>query len=226
MNSPVSVDVVRVFTAPDGRFGNELGIVASSQRTTGREQALAAALGFSETVFVDRVDAGVATMRIFSPRVELPFAGHPSVGTAWWLHHRGTPVTTLRVPAGDVPVRVDGDLTWIRGRAEWTSVFQWRVLDSVEALDALEPAGFTGAHLYPYTWTDEPAGRLRSRMFSPAFGIVEDQATGAAAIRLSHELDRDLAITQGRGSQLFTHRLADDWVEVGGRTALDRTMER
>ena len=31
---------------------------------------------------------------------ELPFAGHPTVGAAWWLRERGTPIRTLQVPAG------------------------------------------------------------------------------------------------------------------------------
>ena len=86
------VDVVRVFTDEDGGFGNELGIVESSERTRDREQQLAAALGFSETVFVDDVTEARARIRIFTPAGELPFAGHPSVGVAWWFAQRGIPV--------------------------------------------------------------------------------------------------------------------------------------
>ena len=50
-------------------------------------QAVAGDLGFAETVFVD--DRERAEMRIFTPEVELPLAGHPLVGTAWLLRERG-----------------------------------------------------------------------------------------------------------------------------------------
>ncbi|RIJ54876.1 PhzF family phenazine biosynthesis protein, partial [Clavibacter phaseoli] len=112
---PDEVHVLRVFADADGHYGNELGIVLASPRTQGRELAIAQALGFSETVFVDAVDAPGqdprgASIRILTPARELPFAGHPTVGTAWWLASRGVPVDHLRVPAGIVAVTRDGDV--------------------------------------------------------------------------------------------------------------------
>ena len=61
---------------------------------------MAADLGLSETVFVD--DAERLELRIFTPAVELPFAGHPTVGTAWLLAAERGPVPSLRVPAGEL----------------------------------------------------------------------------------------------------------------------------
>ncbi|RIJ00135.1 PhzF family phenazine biosynthesis protein, partial [Clavibacter nebraskensis] len=66
---PDEVHVVRVFVDADGRHGNELGIVLASPRTVGRELAIAQALGFSETVFVDAVDAPGAEPRGASIRI-------------------------------------------------------------------------------------------------------------------------------------------------------------
>jgi predicted PhzF superfamily epimerase YddE/YHI9 len=219
-----TVDVVSVFVDDTGAFGNELGIVESGPDTAGREQEIAAALGFSETVFLERGAGEVAAMRIFTPAAELPFAGHPSVGTAWFLARRGTAVRTLRVPAGDVEVRVDGDLTWIAAEAAWAPDFTWSTVDSPAELAALDPASFTEGHHYTYVWLDEAAGTIASRMFAPAFGIAEDQATGAAAIRLTHRLDRDLTIVQGEGSRLRTRRRPDGRIEVGGRTRFNRSL--
>ena len=90
MAETIDVVVVRVFTDDRGANGNELGILRSSPATHNREQEIATGLGFSETVFVDEVGPDApegrgATIRIFTPASELPFAGHPSVGTAWWL---------------------------------------------------------------------------------------------------------------------------------------------
>lgn len=229
MTVDVQVDVVRVFTTADGQLGNELGIVRASDATSGREQGMAAALGFSETVFIDDVTDAVASIRIFTPASELPFAGHPSVGTAWWLGEQGTPVGTLVEKAGDVAVQYDGGMTWISARASWAPEFEWIECGTPEELDALDPITYIRGHHYAYTWLNEDAGQLRARMFAPEMGIVEDEATGAAAVRITDRLGRNLEITQGRGSRISTRLRADGTepdrlVQVGGRTVFDRRM--
>jgi predicted PhzF superfamily epimerase YddE/YHI9 len=221
--SAVQVDVVRVFTDEHGRYGNELGIVTSSEASRGREAAIAAELGFSETVFIESVASGRVTIRIFTPAAELPFAGHPSVGTAWWLAQQGTPADVLVEGAGDVAVRYDGDTTWISGRAEWAPTFEWMPLPSPAEVDALDPDAFSDHHFYAYSWTDEAAGLLRARMFAPDLGIPEDEATGAAAVAITTLLERDLEIHQRRGSVISTRRGPDGIVEVGGRTVREQS---
>ncbi len=227
MDETIEVVVVRVFTNESGRNGNELGIVQSSAVTAEREQEIATALGFSETVFVDAIDepGRTATIRIFTPAKELPFAGHPSVGTAWWLADRRTPVDVLREPAGDVEVVVDDDSAWITARPEWTPEFEWLQLESVEDVEALDPFAFPSGQHYAYAWIDQDAGSIRSRMFAPAMGIIEDEATGAAAVALTARLGRPLAILQGEGSDLLTEPLGDGRIRVGGSTVYDRTIE-
>lgn len=228
---PDEVHVVRVFADADGHHGNELGIVLASPRTDGREPAIARALGFSETVFVDAVDGPGAdprgaAIRILTPARELPFAGHPTVGTAWWLASRGVPVDALRVPAGLVRVDRDGDEVRVTADPAWGPAFTWEEHPSVDALLALDAHAVDAAvdHLYAWAWTDEARGEVRARMFAPALGVVEDEATGSAALRLTAHLGRDLRITQGRGSELVTRLLADGLAEVGGRTVADRVI--
>lgn len=216
----ISVEVVRVFTDANGALGNELGIVRSSGLSRGREQQIATELGFSESVFIDEVAGGIATIRIFTPASELAFAGHPSVGTAWWLRDQG--VTLLREKAGDVAVRTEGDVTWITARAPWAPEFTVHALDDAAAIDALEAESFTTGQHYAWAWSGE--GAVRARMFAPAMGIVEDQATGAAAVRLTALLGRDLVVTQGLGCVIRTRFLGGDLVELGGTTVADRTL--
>jgi predicted PhzF superfamily epimerase YddE/YHI9 len=224
MTEPVAVDVVRVFTTESGELGNKLGLVWSSDATKGREQELAAKIGFSETVFVDSAVDGVATIRIFTPATELPFAGHPSVGTAWWLKQRGIAVTTLAEKAGDVAIRYDGDLSWITGRAEWAPSFIWRPLATPADVDALDPDDVTEGPDYAYAWIDQPSGQLRSRMFGPQLGVREDEATGAAAVAITARLAQNLEITQGLGSRIHTTLLDAGFIEVGGRTVADESF--
>jgi trans-2,3-dihydro-3-hydroxyanthranilate isomerase len=72
-------------------------------------QALALEIGFSETTFVTEVGPGRYAMRIFTPDEELPFAGHPTLGTAFVMVSEGrvsTPLVQL-VKAGEIPVEVD-----------------------------------------------------------------------------------------------------------------------
>lgn len=230
---PDEVHVVRVFADADGRHGNELGIVLASTRTEGRELAIAATLGFSETVFVDAVDGPDAdprgaAIRILTPARELPFAGHPTVGTAWWLASRGVPVDHLRVPAGVVAVTHAAGAVRVTADPAWGPEFAWHPVGSVAELLALDlqaaAADATADHLYAWAWIDEAAGAIRSRMAAPALGVPEDEATGSAALRITAHLGRDLRITQGRGSELVTRLLPDGRAEVGGRTVADRVI--
>ena len=70
---------------------------------------------------------------------------------------------------------------------------------------------------YLWAWTDREAGTVRSRTFAPHLGIIEDEATGSAAVRITDYLSRDLLITQGKGSELRTWWDATGWVKVAGR---------
>ena len=217
--------VLRVFVAPGGTGGNPLGVFLDGGAVPkGRRQAVAADLGFSETVFVDDPSSG--RVRIFTPAAELPFAGHPLVGTSWLLAREQTAVALLRPPAGEVPTYLDGDgVTWIRGRAEWAPQMSFRQLadpGQVEALaGAPEGLGFVDC----WAWEDEAAGRVRARVFAPAFGIDEDEATGAAAVRLVSRLGRPLTIRQGAGSLLRARPGPDGFAEVGGEVVLDQVRD-
>ena len=191
-----TLHTLRVFLGPDGAGGNPLGVVLDGAAVPpARRQAVAADLGFSETVFVD--DPVTGALQIFTPTVELPLAGHPLVGTAWLL----AGVDTLRPPAGEVPTWSDGELTWIRGRPDWGPPYEYAQLDSIAAVDAFEVPG-GDAMVAVWAWEDEAAGRLRARVFPNGIGIAEDEATGAAALQWGALLGRDLVIRQGEGSEL------------------------
>jgi predicted PhzF superfamily epimerase YddE/YHI9 len=212
--------VLRVFTGPDGTGGNPLGVfLRGAEVPPGARQAVAAELGFSETVYVD--DPAAGRVAIFTPATELPFAGHPLVGTSWLLARELAAVEVLRPPAGEVPTWTDEqDVTWIRGRAEWAPEMELRRLPRPEDVDALSGApdglGFVDA----WAWEDQPAGRVRARVFAPAYGVPEDEATGAAAVRLVTQLARPVVIRQGRGSVLRARPGPGGTAEVGGRVAL------
>ena len=217
--------VLRVFVAADGTGGNPLGVFLNGPAVPeDRRQAVAADLGFSETVFVDEPAAG--GVRIFTPAAELPFAGHPLVGTSWLLARERTAVQVLRPPAGEVPTFLDGDgVTWIRGRAEWAPEMDFRQLGDPGQVDALTGAPDGLGFVDCWAWEDEAAGRVRARVFAPRYGIAEDEATGAAAVRLVSQLGRPLVIRQGAGSLLRARPGPGGTAEVGGEVALDQVRD-
>ena len=206
--------VLRVFVDRNGEHGNPLGVYLDAAGVEADErQRIAAELGFSETVFVEDRTGG--RMRIHTPEVELPFAGHPCVGTAWLLAQQGTPVETLRPPAGEVGVRLEDERTWISARPEWCPAFRFLQLGSPAEVDALDPASAEG-DVYAWAWADEPGGTIRARCFVPEAGIAEDEATGSAALGLAARLGRAIEVRQGRGSILSARPAAGGQAEVGG----------
>lgn len=210
----VEVTVLRVFCADDGSHGNPLGVVLDGPSVAEDDrQALATHLGYSETVFVD--DAREGRIRIFTPEVELPFAGHPCVGTAWLLRRAGHEVDALRSPAGKIPVRFDGERPFIAARPEWAPPFELRRVESPQEVD--DHPMITDAEVYLWAWIDERVGTIRARAFVPEVGVEEDEATGSAAVKLSGALEREIEIHQGVGSRLHARPIGDGMVEVGGR---------
>ena len=92
--------------------GNQLAVFTDARDLDSETmQALALEIGFSETVFVLPSESeGHVRIRIFTPRVELPFAGHPVLGTAFVLAaplQRG--LIALETAGGVIPVELDRD---------------------------------------------------------------------------------------------------------------------
>ena len=210
-----SARVLRVFTDASGASGNPLGVVCDAESIAhARRQAIAAQLGYSETVFVERG----THLQIFTPTTDLPFAGHPLVGTAWLLHE---PV--VHAPAGDVRARVEGDRAWVLARAQWCPPFERRQLASPTDVDAF--AVPDSGSLQVWAWIDEPAGRIRARVFVPDLGVPEDPATGSATVALCAALGRAIAIDQGPHCEIEARPLDGGWIELGGRVADDGERE-
>jgi predicted PhzF superfamily epimerase YddE/YHI9 len=213
--------VLRVFCAEDNTGGNELGVfLDGAEVPADRRQAVAAELGFAETVFVD--DRERAEIRIFSPEIEVPLAGHPLVGTAWLLREEGAEPSALRPPSGDVPVKFETELCFCAARPEWGPEFDFVELESPQEVEALSgpPEGYENVVMW--AWLNRDEGWIRARVFVPELGVGEDEATGSAALRLGAQLGHPIEIRQGKGSLIYTRPAEQDgYVEIGGRVVLD-----
>lgn len=97
--------------------GNELLVVKADRPVSeGEQQKIAREINFSETTFIlsDKQENGGYDVRIWTPNVgEVPFAGHPTLGTAHVIRHcyenGSTEKVNLNLKAGQIPVRVTND---------------------------------------------------------------------------------------------------------------------
>ena len=186
---------VDVFT--DTRFaGNQLAVFTDARGIDDATmQALAKEIGFSETVFVLPAEAGgTVRARIFTPTTELPFAGHPVLGTAWVL---AAPlqraVVELETGSGVVPVTVERD-------ESGALVFGWMVqpVPAVEPYphaDALLAALGVQTSLLPVERYDN--GALHTFVVLESRDAVAELAPDLPALR---ELEVNASCIAGEGS--------------------------
>lgn len=115
----LSYELVDVFTSQPFS-GNPLAVVLDADGlSTAQLQAIAAEFNLSETAFPVAAPSGATYgLRIFTPLVEVPFAGHPSVGAAWVLRTLGRISEGPNVQgcgAGLLPVHLDADMVTLTG---------------------------------------------------------------------------------------------------------------
>lgn len=238
-----------VFT--ETRFGgNPLAVVLDADGLNTRQmQTIAREFNLSETVFVlppTRAEA-LCRLRIFTPDVELPFAGHPTVGTACLLAELGLAPQgedvrfVLEENVGPVPVRVlreagrapYADLTTAvlpqRGQEPWPSNTVIAAMLGLSEADIGEvatvscgvpyllvplrtPELLAGVEMNVALWREHLHGRwahhvyvtaqgyegeIRARMFAPGSGVIEDPATGSAAVALAGRMALESTIENG-----------------------------
>lgn len=132
--------VYDVFTG-EAFGGNPLAVIPDAGRLDEADlQRIAREFNFSETTFVYPPEAGGdAKVRIFTPTMEVPFAGHPTVGTALALHALGRVGSemVLELGIGPIPVSVS------EGKARFVTKEPLSVWDGLEAARVAESVGLS-----------------------------------------------------------------------------------
>ncbi|HZR94597.1 MAG TPA: PhzF family phenazine biosynthesis protein [Gaiellaceae bacterium] len=256
--------VVDVFTDRP-LAGNQLAVFTDAREIPeGDLQRLAREVNFSETTFVyPPENDGHVRMRIFTPQTEVPFAGHPTLGTAFVL---AGPLQLIEIKLetgrGTVPVLLEREgarisFGWMQQPPPTITPFPradelldvlgvestlpvelydngiahvYVALESRDAVAALEPDAQRLAAIGPYgiNCFAGDGARWKTRMFHPAFGVVEDPATGSAAgplalhlarhgrIAFGDEIEIEQGVEIGRPSKLYARAASEDVVSVGG----------
>lgn len=237
-------------------YGNPVAVLLDAgDLTVDVMQRIAREMNLSETTFVlPARRGGDARIRIFTPVNELPFAGHPLLGTAVALGREWKrEALRLETAMGTVPVELTDDegATTVRMRqphpvwepcehagellaalgvdASTTPVEVYRNgprhvfvgLESIASLSALRP-DHRALSRFPDMAANCFAGEgrhWRARMFSPAYGVVEDAATGSAAGPLAIHLARHGLAAYGQPLEIL------QGVEMGRPSLMLATAE-
>jgi trans-2,3-dihydro-3-hydroxyanthranilate isomerase len=217
---PYPAHIVDVF-AEERLAGNQLAVVLDANDLGSDEmQRVAREMNFSETTFVasgpDR--DGAWPVRIFTPSTELPFAGHPTLGTAWVIRRHllaeSAKQVDLALGVGRVPVRFEPE----SGGDE----VAWLTAPRVELGPILDPGAVAAAvglsldDLDPRT----PARRLTA---GPCF--VFARVSGQQALRrVRLDVERLTEIAPGEpavGIYLFCAESTGDAVDLAARMVFD-----
>lgn len=191
---------VDVFAA-EAMTGNPLAVVLDADAwDPARMQAFAAELGISETTFVMAPDEDAdVRVRIFTPAMELPMAGHPIVGTAWVLRASGRIGEQARIEtgAGVLAVRVQGSVATMEQAAPIGGA-------AVDAAEAAAAAGVAPAEGPPARiWsTGVPQLMLATDLASLEAARPDQDALRALSARDGWIGMSIYALTAGEGDRL------------------------
>jgi PhzF family phenazine biosynthesis protein len=196
-----------VFAEKPG-LGNPLGVVLDAEDlNTEQMQALAAWLNLSETTFVlPSTQDSRYQVRIFTPKQELPFAGHPSVGTAYAVLNTGITKSLngfliQNCAAGELPVRVIDSANAITTSVRAPKA---KILQTIDALPGeleLIGAGLNPALINngPSWWCVELSNETAVRELKPALQAIANftqrtQAVGLAVFARSAHADYSVVV--------------------------------
>lgn len=139
--------IVDVF-AEEKYTGNQLAVFTDVSPLSDKQmQCIAKEMNYSETTFVSEdIRAGGYDVRIFTPEQELPFAGHPTLGTAYVVQKeiikQPSETIILNLKIGQIPVTLhysDGSIDWLWMQQKPPSFYQKFATDTIAKVLNLDP---------------------------------------------------------------------------------------
>ncbi|MFD6388602.1 hypothetical protein [Nocardia sp. NPDC060259] len=215
------IEILRIFTDPDGRWGTSLGVVDGTSIIDPDERRSLADRLSCETVFIDDFEG--ARIQIANHPAKSTFAERSLIGAAWVLARElGYQPRYLQTATEMIRTWNEEGVVWIRGPLASTPPWWHERLDTaveIEALTAPLPPQQDATQLW--AWQDEAAGIARARAFATRFETMEDEACGSASMRLAAVLGRRLTINHGEGSVIFAEPGPPGTADIGGWVVSD-----
>jgi trans-2,3-dihydro-3-hydroxyanthranilate isomerase len=204
--------LVNVFTRGGRLTGNPLCVFEDgSSLDTESMQALARQFNLSETTFILPSSRATARVRIFTPDFEMPFAGHPTLGTAHVvraLQSKPADSLTLEMQAGLIPVQARGDLWTLTANAATHRDIEVTVAELAAAL------GLRASDVVA-----EPGGRRPLWVNGGSDQLIVPLVDAAAVNRVAPDATRLARLRSAQGRQL-----AYVFAEAGGGDVLARFL--
>lgn len=153
----LSFRLVNVFAEDSPWSGNALAVIDECDLSDAEMQAIALQFNLSETTFILPSTKATSRVRIFTPSFEMPFAGHPTLGTAHVVSElRSAPDrVTLEMKAGVIPVEREGDAWTLTAKAP-----KWRKAEASHA-EIAEMLGLGERDIAgPVLWVDTGSEQL------------------------------------------------------------------
>jgi PhzF family phenazine biosynthesis protein len=187
--------LVNVFTRGGRLTGNPLCVFEDgSGLDTESMQALARQFNLSETTFILPSSRATAQVRIFTPDFEMPFAGHPTLGTAHVvrsLQAKPADSLTLEMQAGLIPVQARGDLWTLTANAATHRDIEVAVPDLAAAL------GLRASDIVA-----DPGGRRPLWVNAGSDQLIVPLVDAAAVNRVAPDATRLARLRSAQGRQL------------------------
>jgi predicted PhzF superfamily epimerase YddE/YHI9 len=198
--------------------GNPLAVFTDARGLTDKQmQALAREMNLSETTFIlprepDLEATNGKRVRIFTTREELPFAGHPTLGTALYLYsttNTAPDEIVLDLNVGKIPVRFTADSTRARNnRAEGDVFGEMRQRDP----ESLRRFASSLGHLEKY---HETVTLFWVHFLARERAMFTGKSLEQIAKANRRLLEKDFPLTYYSRQLLFSDRARESWVEPG-----------
>jgi predicted PhzF superfamily epimerase YddE/YHI9 len=217
--------LVRVFTDANDECGERHAIILDETKSisSSERQAVAAKLGYDETIFINNLSAG--DISIFTQTKEIPFAGTAAIAAAWLISELNKqPLKSLHCSGKIISTWQDNGLTWVKASLDTAPAWNHKQLESTEAIDRITPEeAKTMEHTMVWAWTDEKRGLVRARTFAIDWDIPEVEANGSGSMMLASQLEREVEIRHGKGSVIFARPAPNNYADIGGLVCEDDT---
>jgi predicted PhzF superfamily epimerase YddE/YHI9 len=219
--------MLRVFTDADGNHGDLASVIIDEGRhiPDAKRQAISLKLNTGETIFVN--DIATVNISVIHPQGEIGFAGVGVLGAAWLLCKlRSKPTDKMYARDGEIIAWQDGELTWARASLSVMPPWDYKQLDSPEAVERIKLEDTKDwLHTVAWAWFDEAKGLIHARTFAADWDIPEAQGNGSGSMALAAKLGQEIEIHHGKGAIVFAKPASDECADIGGRVTEIDTLE-
>ena len=221
----VKVNVLRVFTDENDRFGDVATIIIDEDNkiSVSQREKLAKELDTGETVFINRIANNEVS--IVHSHGEIDFAGVAALGAARLLADiKNENIDALKTRASNIVVSHSDEVLWVQTNLSTMPEWHHEQLENAEAVEAIaleETREWQPTMVW--AWLNKEKGLIRARTFATPWNIPEAQGNGSGSMMLAAIVGREIKIIHGEGSVIFARPVDNNAAEIGGKVVIEKS---